>query len=393
MIKTWRWFDKKDGVSLSDIREIDVNKVVSSLTQVPYGALWTNELIKEKQEYIKSQGCEWHIVESIPVHEDIKTRTGHYKFYIENYKKSLENLASAGISIVCYNFMPLMDWSRTDLNRRLEKGVYTISFDFIAFIAFDLFILKRKEAHNDYTPEENIKALQYFEKMTADEIAQLTSNIIDNLPGTNEGYSLDEFKVSLNKYEDIDAKKLKEHLALFLQEVIPVAEKNGIKMCIHPDDPPFSLLGLPRIVSNQEDIQYIYDAVDSSSNGLTFCSGSLGVIESNNLPAIFKAFADRIHFIHLRSTQRETGRSFYEANHLTGDVDMYELVKLILVEEKRRFEAGRTDHQIPMRPDHGYLMNSDVGKKFYPGYGFIGRMKGLAELTGLELGIKKSLNL
>lgn len=393
MIKTWRWYGEHDNVSLSNIKQADVTDIVTSLHHVPYGEVWPVEDIKARKKLLEDNGFTWYVTESVPVHEDIKTQTGNYLLYIENYKKSIENLATCGINIVCYNFMPIMDWTRTDLDYKLENGAKTIRFEMAAFAAFDLFILRRKNADLDYTSSQKSLAKDYFNKMTKEEIQVLTKSLIANLPGTDESHTIDQFQLALDKYKNIDEAKLKGHLFYFLNEIIPVAEKNGVKMCIHPDDPPFSMLGLPRIVSTENDIAELIDCIDSPNNGLTYCTGSLGVRSDNNLPEIFSRFASKIHFIHLRSTERNSLGNFHEATHLGGDVDMYGVIKLIILEQEKRKQEGRADFDIPMRPDHGHQMMNDLDKYYYPGYSCIGRMKGLAELTGLEYGIEKSLNL
>ncbi len=393
MLKTWRWFGVENDVPLEYIRQSGVRDIVTSLNHVPYGEKWTVEDIVKRQSLLENYGLKWTVTESVPVHEDIKTRTGNYKQHIENYKESIRNLAACGIHTVCYNFMPIMDWTRTSLNYTLKNGAKTLRFELIAFAAFDLFILERKNAENDYTKEQIKQAKAYYEQMSKEEISSLTGLLIANLPGTDESYTITEFKEELNKYSEIDRKKLKEHLFSFLEEIIPVAEESGVKMCIHPDDPPFSLMGLPRIVSTEEDISELLNAVESPNNGLTFCTGSLGAGANNDLPAIFTKFADKVHFLHLRSTQRDENGNFYEASHLGGNVDMYEIIRLVTIEQERRKKEGRTDYEIPMRPDHGYQMMDDLNKEFYPGYSNIGRLKGLAELTGLEYGIERSMNI
>ncbi len=393
MLKTWRWFGVENDVPLKYIRQSGVKDIVTSLNHVPYGEEWTVEDIMKRKQLLEENGLKWTVTESVPVHEDIKTRTGNYKQYIENYKISIKNLASCGIYTVCYNFMPIMDWTRTSLDYTLENGVKTLKFEWINFAAFDLFILKRENADKDYTPQQIKEAKDSFDQMSEQEITSLTDLLIANLPGTNESYTMDEFKEELNKYSNIGRKKLKQHLFSFLEEIIPVAEETGVKMCIHPDDPPFSLMGLPRIVSTKEDITELLNAVESPNNGLTFCTGSLGAGEQNDLPAIFRAFAGKVHFLHLRSTQRDEIGNFYEASHLGGNVDMYKIIKLVVEEQERRKKMGRNDFEIPVRPDHGYQMMDDLDKKFYPGYSNIGRLKGLAELSGLEYGIERSMNI
>ena len=391
MIKTWRWYGEHDNVSFSDIKQSGVTDLVTSLFHVPYGEVWTKEDILKRKEIIEKNGMTWLVTESIPVHEDIKTQTGDYLKYIENYKKSIENLGDCGINIVCYNFMPIMDWTRTDINYKLENGARALRFEMIAFVAFDLFVLKRENAEKDYTKDQISGAKEYFNELSEEDVIALTDVLIANLPGTDEKYTIEEFRNILNKYKHIDRKKLKEHLFYFLSEIIPVAERSGVKMCIHPDDPPFSLLGLPRIVSTEDDVEELLDAVASTSNGLTFCTGSFGVRADNNLPKMFNRFADKVHFIHLRSTMRDELGNFQEATHLGGDVDMYAVIKNIVLEQAKRKQEGREDHAIPMRPDHGHQMMDDLSKFYYPGYSNIGRMKGLAELTGLEYGIERSL--
>ncbi len=393
MIKTWRWFGVANDVPLEYIRQSGVKDIVTSLNHVPYGAQWTVEDIEKRKQFLAKYGLKWTVTESVPVHEDIKTRTGDYLKYIENYKTSIRNLASCGIKTVCYNFMPIMDWTRTSLDYTLENGVKTLRFELIAFAAFDLFILKRTAAEEDYTPQQIREAKLYFEQMSDDDISSLTKLLIANLPGTDESYTMNEFRDELNKYKEIGRDRLKEHLYQFLEEIIPVAEETGVKMCIHPDDPPFSLMGLPRIVSTKQDIADLLNAVDSPNNGLTFCAGSLSAGKNNDLPEIFSEFAGKVHFLHLRSTQRDAAGNFHEASHLEGNVDMYEIIKRVVLEQERRRKEGRNDYEIPMRPDHGYLMMDDLNKKFYPGYSNIGRLKGLAELTGLEYGIERSLGL
>ncbi|MCF6296598.1 MAG: mannonate dehydratase [Flavobacteriaceae bacterium] len=393
MIKTWRWYGEHDNVSFSDIKQAGVNKIVTSLAHIPYGDVWTKEEIQKRKKIIEGNGLKWLVTESVPVHEDIKTQTGDFQKYIDNYKKSLENLGACGIHTVCYNFMPIMDWTRTDISYKLDNEAKTLRFELIAFVAFDLFILKRENANNDYTEDQIVKAKNFFDKLNKEQINTLMKVLIANLPGTDEKYSIDEFRKALNKYKNIDSNKLKEHLYYFLKEIIPVAENSRVKMCIHPDDPPFSLLGLPRIVSTENDVAELLAVVESQNNGLTFCTGSFGVRIDNDLPKMFDRFADKVHFIHLRSTLRDASGNFHEATHLGGDVDMYKVIKNIVLEQNRRKQEGRKDYNIPMRPDHGFQMMDDLNKYYYPGYSCIGRMKGLAELTGLEYGIEKSLNL
>ena len=390
--QTFRWYGPSDPVTLTTITQTGATGIVNALHHIPTGEVWSLEEIETRKNIIQAAGLTWSVVESVNIHESIRTGAKERDAYIEKYIETLTNLYKANIKTVCYNFMPVLDWTRTDIDYRLPNGASALRFYAPALAAFDLYILERPGAFDEFNVDQQREAKLYLDSLDGDAKKTMIKNVMAGLPGTHDVLTIDQFRGHLERYKDIDADTLKQNLAYFLQAIIPEAEKLGIKMCIHPDDPPFPIFGLPRIISTEEDLAFVVNAAPSTSNGLTFCTGSLGAREDNDLPGIVSRLGQHFHFLHLRNVQREAGGSFHEANHLGGSTDMYAVMKNIILEQKRRADTGREDIAIPMRPDHGHKLLDDFKYNSFPGYSAIGRLKGLAELRGLEMGIKRGLS-
>jgi mannonate dehydratase len=392
--QTWRWFGPQDPISLKEIRQTGAAGIATALHHVPTGEVWPLEEIAQRKAQIESEGMRWSVVESLPVHEDIKKRSGRYRQYVDNYAQSLRNLGRSGIDTVCYNFMPVLDWSRTDLHVGRKDGSISTKFDATVFAAFDLHVLNRPNAVKDYSDGQLQKADRYFKNLSDDRKKRLVETVLLGLPGSLEAYTLDGLREAIRRYEGMGERELRSNLHFFIKEIVPVAEEWGVCMAIHPDDPPWSLLGLPRVVRNAADVEGILGVVDTPSNGITLCTGSFGAGQANDLVEMATRFAGRVNFIHLRNVSRNAEGDFLEEDHLGGDIDIYGVMKVLVLEQRRREDEGRKAWRMPFRPDHGHLMIPDMEKQgVYPGYSLFGRMKGLAELRGLELGIRRSLGL
>ncbi len=392
--QAWRWFGPNDPISLEEVKQTGAAGIVTALHQISIGEAWTIDKIIERKRIIEKTGLTWSVTESIPVHEDIKKRNGNYRRRIDNYKETIRNLGKWGIDVVCYNFMPVLDWLRTDLRVVFKDGSITTKFEKKVLAAFDIFILKRNDAEKDYSDAEIKEAELYYRAMTSDQQDKLLQTILLGFPGSLEAYTLDGFKAELTKYDGVGPETIRQNLQSFIQEIIPVAEESGVLLGIHPDDPPFPLFGLPRVVSTKKDFERILAVTDSQANGITYCPGSLAAFPQNDVVNMAETFASRINFIHLRNVKRDGKGGFIEDNHLDGDVDMYGVMKPLVLEQERRIKKGLKGSRLPLRPDHGHLMIPDMNRKgIYPGYSLFGRMRGLAELRGLELGIRRSLGL
>lgn len=392
--QTWRWFGPNDPISLEEIKQTGATGIVTALHQIPVGEVWTIDAILERKELIEKVGLTWSVVESVPVHENIKKRKGNYEHLIENYKHSIVNLGNCGIDLVCYNFMPILDWTRTDLNVVYKDGSITTKFETKAFAAFDLYILKREHAEKDYSKELLDSAQKYFLALNDEQKNNLQNTVLYGLPGSLQTYTLDDFRRALKEYVSIGDSELRENLYYFIKQITPTAEKAGIYLAIHADDPPWQLLGLPRVVSNKKDIELLLNAYDSPHNGLTLCTGSFGADEKNDLVEMARSFGDRINFVHLRNVWRNKDKDFMEENHLEGDIDLYSVMFELIIAQHKRVTTKRKDFRMPYRPDHGHLMIPDMKRDgIYPGYSLFGRMRGLAELRGMELAIRRELQL
>lgn len=397
--QTWRWYGPEDPVTLQDIRQAGATGIVTALHEIPNGEVWTEEMLRDRKRFIewddaqtppRSRGLTWSVIESIPVHEDIKQAKPNRDQLIDNYIESIRNVGKVGIPVLCYNFMPVVDWTRTKLNMELEDGARALCFDMVDFVAFDVFILKRENAASGYKDALLEKAQNRFESMSREKRYELERTILAGLPGAEESYSLEQFREKLNEYRDIDDATYRENLKYFIERIAPVAEEAGVKLAIHPDDPPFSLFGLPRVVSTEKDLEFLLNIYDSIYNGFTMCTGSYGVRADNDLAGMVKRHGAKLNFAHLRSTQRDEENGFHEASHLQGDVDMYGVMLAILKEQRKRQSVYRPDYRIPMRADHGHTILDDLKKKTNPGYSAIGLLRGMAELRGLEMGIARS---